>query len=342
MSHASTKQPLIAVPNLDGARQSGRYAIDEQRTEPVRPLAIQRPDATERIARLMEINSAPDEELAWLDERAKSSRPPERGLTSAVFAKEGEDPTFGALRPFYREPTLERVQLQFEDRSLDPSLNPLALSSLTPPVKRAGVPRGWAISVGALALASVGYLAALIHVGQPSAAATVVSPARRALAPHVVAIVAEPSAPTEANAREPVEPALEPAWSVVGESEIAPSEVVVAAAPSEILPTVAPNIDAPTPAPVVHRRRALRARAARVAAPSLVLPAQPTREEIRTGLEAARSALQSCAGPAHGLSTAHVNITGAGRVASATIEGTFAGTPEGSCMARALRTVSFP
>ena len=133
MSHAGLKQQLIAVPSVGPARPSGRYEIDKNRAP--EPSVLESAEAQENVARLLEINRLSEEELGWI--QARSSRPPEpivlRSATSAVFAKEGDDPAFGALQPFYREPTLERVQLHFADLSLDPSQNPLAHSSLQPP-----------------------------------------------------------------------------------------------------------------------------------------------------------------------------------------------------------------
>jgi hypothetical protein len=77
-------------------------------------------------------------------------------------------------------------------------------------------------------------------------------------------------------------------------------------------------------------------------APAENLPEQPTRSDVQKGLEGVRSMLASCAGGQHGTSYANVTIEGSGRVSYSTIEGAFAGTPAGSCMARALRTSDFP
>jgi hypothetical protein len=365
MSHAGLKQQLIAVPNVEPVRQSGRYEIDERRSDEARQTTTtERADATQKIALLMEVNTLSDEELSWI--KARSSHPPKPlgqaagSSQRAVFAKEGEeDKPFGALQPFYREPTLERVQLQFEDLSLDPTHNPLARSSLLPPARRhPQITRAWAIAVGALALSSVGYLAALASGAVSSSAAratTVFSPARRALAPHVVEWV-----PTElpGTASQPsAHPELAPPADDVLWSVNAPADTLAPDAPLAAKPVArrAPAAIAPAPAqpdrsPGWNRRRimALRARlaAARSATAAqplaVALPAQPSREEIRSGIENVHAALQSCAGAAHGMTTAKLNIAGSGRVASATIEGAFAGTPQGSCMARALRSAAFP
>jgi hypothetical protein len=75
---------------------------------------------------------------------------------------------------------------------------------------------------------------------------------------------------------------------------------------------------------------------------SEVLPEQPTRDEIKRALEAIRPALKTCIGAAHGTTIANVTIAGSGRVSYGSIEGAFAGTPQGSCMARALRSATVP
>jgi hypothetical protein len=69
---------------------------------------------------------------------------------------------------------------------------------------------------------------------------------------------------------------------------------------------------------------------------------QPSREDVRRGLEQVRPQLSACAGGRHGAIDAQVTISGAGRVNYSVISGDFVGTPEGSCMARALRTATFP
>jgi hypothetical protein len=75
---------------------------------------------------------------------------------------------------------------------------------------------------------------------------------------------------------------------------------------------------------------------------SEVLPDQPTRDEIKRALGAIRPALQTCIGAAHGTTFANVTIASSGHVHYTSIEGAFAGTPQGSCMARALRSATVP
>jgi hypothetical protein len=70
--------------------------------------------------------------------------------------------------------------------------------------------------------------------------------------------------------------------------------------------------------------------------------AQPSREAVQQALLAMRSQLEACAAGRHGTVDARVRIAGTGRVTYTLIQGDFAGTQEGSCMALALRKATFP
>ena len=67
-----------------------------------------------------------------------------------------------------------------------------------------------------------------------------------------------------------------------------------------------------------------------------------SRDDVQRGLERVRPQLVACAGDRHGTTYSQITISHTGRVTYSLIEGAFAGTPEGSCMARALRTARFP
>jgi hypothetical protein len=71
-------------------------------------------------------------------------------------------------------------------------------------------------------------------------------------------------------------------------------------------------------------------------------PAQPSREQVRDVMLAMHSQLARCVRDKHGTTFANVTIQGSGRVSYSLIEGAFAGTEAGSCMARALRGATFP
>jgi hypothetical protein len=144
----------------------------------------------------------------------------------------------------------------------------------------------------------------------------------------------------EAAAR--VEAAQESAKAV---EEVKP-EVATPAAPAApvMRPVLAPNPYVTRSATSAATAAPAAAPIARTAAPATQgpVPQTLTRTQVQAALESMRDQLQTCAAGAHGRMKANVTISGAGRVTYATIEGAFAGTPQGSCMARALRGTQFP
>ena len=349
------------------AHESGRYNIGQQREDQTVRMSLQPTAANTNAKAGLTVQQLSEDELTWIEERTNTMRRPGAKQSSTppatVFhnpSSEDELPTLSALRPYYREPTLERVQLQFEDKSLDPTQNPLAHSSLQPPQKRrVGSVQSLLTGVGALALVGVGYLAALANTAPEGAPTTTFAPASapaqaqanlalpaevEAAAPSLPEPSVAPVAPVAPDAPSPSAVAHETdvPWSVADQPSAPDPQVEAAAAaaqpPQDLPPQAQPgSTEASVP------RRAPRRVVARPTAPSNAgLPPLPSREQIQAGIEGMRAALQSCAGQAHGTTTARLTILGTGRVASATIEGAFAGTAQGSCMARALRTAGFP
>ncbi len=111
-----------------------------------------------------------------------------------------------------------------------------------------------------------------------------------------------------------------------------------AAPPTRASDTAPRNIDALIAAAVPDG--ASSARTAETQAVAAARPPQPSREQVREALEGRVPALQECAGSQHGLLEARITFAGTGRVRSAIVTGAFAGTPQGSCIARQLRRVS--
>ena len=73
------------------------------------------------------------------------------------------------------------------------------------------------------------------------------------------------------------------------------------------------------------------------------LPDTPPRDAVGTTLRSVEGAVQRCGEGQHGVAMTAVTISGAtGRVTSANVSGQFAGTPIGSCVARAVRGARFP
>jgi hypothetical protein len=88
------------------------------------------------------------------------------------------------------------------------------------------------------------------------------------------------------------------------------------------------------------RRRAGRARAAQIA-PAGDLPETPDREMIGAALSDLRAAFELCSDGRSGVAELDLTIRGSGSLAHAVVGGDFAGTPQGSCIARTLRKASF-
>jgi hypothetical protein len=72
------------------------------------------------------------------------------------------------------------------------------------------------------------------------------------------------------------------------------------------------------------------------------LPAHPSREQVVASLNAVAGELQRCVGDRHGVAEVTLTVRPAGFVSYAVVSGTYAGTSEGSCIARAVRAAKFP
>jgi hypothetical protein len=70
-------------------------------------------------------------------------------------------------------------------------------------------------------------------------------------------------------------------------------------------------------------------------------PMGPDRAEVQRVMDALRPALEECAAGGHGLTQVRLTVTPSGRARAVRISGPFAGSPEGSCMARTARSARF-
>jgi hypothetical protein len=280
----------------------------------------------------------------------------------------------GSMRPYYtaNEQQSERAELIVEDLSLSFD-NPYAASSLVPPPKKP-LPIGRILGVAAalIAIGAGAWFAGRTFESVQNQHAAVVT-----VAPHVVAapapvVAVAPAAKIEAQLAvatpEPVEVAAPEAAKAAPVASIPTHERSaqlpaahhesgsVEAALSAVLKNGAAEPAAPAPAaePVAQTAAAAPAApeptpAATLAEPAAVatdalgaLPDLPTREEIVAGFEQARAAIDTCAAGKHGTVKIQATIANSGRVASALVDGVFGGTPEGSCIARAVRAARFP
>ncbi|HKP56446.1 MAG TPA: hypothetical protein VJV78_06995 [Polyangiales bacterium] len=236
-----------------------------------------------------------------------------------------------------------------------PTAVPAASERRAPSAAARGT-RNWplwiVIAVGSAALVTAGYLGALVQLGSA-----------RSETPASVEHSRAPSPPAESAAPAPVAPTL------AAPAPLPPPPVSVehAATPPEPRPQPArAEASAPKPKAQGANVHSTNAEAAALATAALerelygeqspvvtvrALPqaeapepsqAQPSREAVQQVLLAMRPQLESCAVGRHGAVDAALNIAGSGRVTYTLIRGVFAGTPEGSCMARALRAATFP
>lgn len=72
------------------------------------------------------------------------------------------------------------------------------------------------------------------------------------------------------------------------------------------------------------------------------MKASLSRDDVQRGMSAVAPAVQRCGQGRGGTITVSVQIAPTGRVTSASATGAFAGTPIGSCAARAIRRAKFP
>jgi hypothetical protein len=91
--------------------------------------------------------------------------------------------------------------------------------------------------------------------------------------------------------------------------------------------------------PVVRRRVAAQRGVGVV--PQADLPETPSRDSIASSLNALRGAIEQCTAGRKGVAEVDLTIHGSGAVAHAVVGGDFAGTSQGSCIARTLRIASF-
>lgn len=254
----------------------------------------------------------------------------------------------------------ERAELVIEDLSLSLE-NPYIASSLVPPPKRPfPIVRALAIGAGMLTAAAIGAAIQLstLHGSRSEAHAEtggVASPA-----PVVVAAAAKPAQLEALVAAAPMQAAAVAVTpSEAAPNELAPVEVALAPVPVAGLEAarVAPKAVVPVAAAKPEALRPTRAIAppappepvapplTQPVAPAPVavdLPAYPSRQQVTAGFEAMRGALKQCAAGRGGRIEVKASVTSNGRVVHALIDGDFEGSPEGSCMARAVREAQFP
>ncbi len=73
------------------------------------------------------------------------------------------------------------------------------------------------------------------------------------------------------------------------------------------------------------------------------MTATPTREQVLAAMRRIQPQVSGCGGTRHGVVNVSITVSGSsGRVRNAVVQGEFAGTREGSCVARAVRRARLP
>jgi hypothetical protein len=226
------------------------------------------------------------------------------------------------------------------------SLSPREVSRLAAPQQpREASGRGGALLVAAVMLLATG---AWFLTAGTFRRATLSTPAES-----TTAAATQPTQPTTAIAEKKVEQPAVPA--APAETPAPTSTETVNAAPSTVAPaTVGKPEDVAAPAlkqkPALTasargervRRSGRASKATATPAPSGEMPTGPTRSEVVARLESVRSSVQTCAAGRSGVADLDITIAHTGVVMHVLVGGDFAGTTEGSCIARAVRQARFP
>ena len=229
-----------------------------------------------------------------------------------------------------------------------PQPNSLSPREISRPAAPQG-PRDTSGRSGALLVAAVMLLAtgAWFLTAGTFRRATLSTPAES-----TTAAATQPTTAVEKKAEQPAPPAQSPAPTSAETLSAAPATV----APAPTTSTAPAPTTEDTAAPSLKQKTALTAsargervrRSGRASktnatpAPTGELPTGPTRSEVVARLESVRSSVQACAAGRSGVADLDITIAHTGVVMHVLVGGDFAGTTEGSCIARAVRQARFP
>lgn len=135
--------------------------------------------------------------------------------------------------------------------------------------------------------------------------------------------------PVPASRRKPAKPPRQPAPRRASAPTSPP------AAPAAPAPT------APTAQPEEPKLKPVNAYPTTKAAKPAMLPDRPSRDDVLAALEPIQAAVAACAKGQHGVAEVDITVQSSGQVSHAVVRGDFAGTPEGSCIARTVRGATF-
>jgi hypothetical protein len=184
------------------------------------------------------------------------------------------------------------------------------------------------VSSAAVGSAAIGS-AAGVSAGEPPAPEPAVAPAEPE-PPPAPAEAAPAAAGAEALSSAAAKPARRSRSPLEGASPTSPAAPAVG--------QTEPELGAAAPVPEPKGQRAVGG----AQASGQDLPLQPSREDVRSALDAVIPELQKCVGEQHGDADVTMVVRSHGVVSYAVVSGSFAGTPEGSCIARSVKLAKFP
>jgi hypothetical protein len=356
-----------------------RIELKQQPSGPRSPIEVPGPGVGAPIAETIQqmldeqaaVSMEVDEEISVVpDEPAprKSSVPPVMlpGHVAVAAAREAEQVAEQIARRSSQPPAMPPAPPMYDlfdapMASRQSSLAPAELKrgqrrdEATPLLGFAMVAAISLVIVGGWFLTAGGYqrkhgLASAPKVTPPSAAAVApVAPAAPAVAPTVEPTPAAVAAPApEPETREvltPVEsaaPALAPARDRKPVLRSAAPVAALAPKSTLVISPVTQPASAPASTGNVLRITAAPAEPKADATPVPTdLPETPSREEVQQRLQALRSELSACAGGRSGVADLEITVLASGAITNVLVSGDYAGTAEGSCIARTVRTARF-
>jgi outer membrane biosynthesis protein TonB len=217
-------------------------------------------------------------------------------------------------------------------------------------------------ALAAAAVVALAFVAVQQEAAEPDAVATLAPAAPMAVESEVAAEQVEQptrSPPPAASGYDPfaragAEPEMAADREAVAEAEetsapeesrlMASEEPVAAAAPTRAVRTEAVRERRAAPRAGTTMRSTPRATNQRAApsGPPAGAAGTPSREDVQTALRAVQPYVSACRGARGGTVRVNITVASSGRVRNAVVVGDFAGTREGSCVARAVRRARFP
>jgi len=279
-----------------------------------------------------------------------------------------------------RSEVTERVTTIPKTHPLANSIAPGGSQLTVPPSPRRGAPR-WQIALGAVALLGLGGGAAafLQSRGEHHAASSARAwdeegaddEAAERREEHERKVLVEPMTETMVIIEDAPEPVLLEGPAQPGERALSATLAATLAAESEAESELMVHQDEPEGEPRARRDTAAprepsradvagepeqRAQGLQITVGSVQLRtredsepepmddegARPQRAQVIEAMNTIASELRACVGDEHGIADVTLTVRGSGTVSHALVEGPFAGSAKGSCIARSLRAARLP